>query len=196
MTQTRAVYSDWWESPLGMRNADKPRADNLALRSSNLCPVLTLWKDKFNYLTHFGPLIQLQFTQSKCPSGLMSMGHFPPFCENLSKWQWDFFLLFVKTCQNHCGTFSSFLWKLVRMTKGHFPPFLNLVKMTVGHFPPFCEILSESLWDIFLLFVKFCKNVNGTFSSFLWSFARMSIGHFPPFCENLSEWQRDIFLLF
>ena len=72
--------------------------------------------------------------------------------------------------------------------------------MTVGHFPPFCEILSESLWDIFLLFVKTYQNDSGTFSFFLWNFVTISIvrmagGHFPPFCENLSEWQLEIFLL-
>ena len=112
----------------------------------------------------------------------MTVGHFPPFFQTLSEWQWDIFLLFSKTCQNEGGIFSSILWKLDRMT--------------VGHFPPFCENLSEWRWEIFLLFVKTCQNGSQTLSSFYWKLVRMMVRHFPPFRENLSEWQLDIFLLF
>ena len=73
----------------------------------------------------------------------MTVGHFPPFFKNLSEWRWDIFLLFVKTCHNVHGTISSFLWKLVRMYMGHFPPFL-----------------------------KISQNDQGTFSSFLWNFLK------------------------
>ena len=146
----------------------------------------------------------------------ITKGHFTPFCEIMSECPFDIFLLFVKTCENDLGTFSSCYWKPAGITYGHFPSFLisgqttyghfppflkicqndlgtfssilwNFVRMTGGHFPPFCENLSEWQWDIFLLFMKTCQNDSGTFSSFLWKLVRMTVGHFPPFLENLSE---------
>ena len=66
-----------------------------------------------------------------------------------------------------------------------FIPTLELLQESpIGHFPPFCENLSESLLDIFLLFVKTCQNDRGTFSSFLRKLVRLTVKHFPPFCET------------
>ena len=116
----------------------------------------------------------------------MTVRHFPPFLENLSEWQEDIFLLFVKTCQNDIRTFSFFFWKLVRMT--------------VGHFPPFFENLSEWQWDIFLLFWKTCQNEGRTFSSFLWKNVRSlywqvfikrrktSHSHSDKICKKGGKW--------
>ena len=119
----------------------------------------------------------------------MMVGHFSPFFKHVSEWQSDSFILSLKTHQNDSRTFSSFLWKFVRMTVGHFPPFIlktcqngcwafsSFFHKCIRHwdlflliskkisewlwniFLLFCENLSERLWDIFHLFVKTCQNV-------------------------------------